>query len=182
MAVKRGQVTLSLVLVVAVVLVVVVGVLRLAQMRSVPLGAARAAPTQGAGPATVELSADAADHAAAATVRDLLTRHFDAINEKDYRAWASTVVPARVTGQPEPAWTDAYDSTQDGTIRVSRIDEQGPNRLIALVSFTSTQDPASGPDRFKLPQLCWRVAFQLVGNPPLIDVSRIGSQLLGPCS
>ncbi len=182
MAVKRGQVTLSLVLVVALVLVVVVGVLRLAQMRSVPLGAARAAPTQGAGPATVELSADAANHSAATTVRDLLTKHFDAINDKDYQTWATTVVPARVTGQPKTAWDDAYDSTTDGTIRISRIDEQGPNRLLALVSFTSTQDPSSGPERFKLPQLCWRVAFQLVGDPPLIDVSRVGSQLLGPCS
>lgn len=174
--------TLSLVLAVALGLVVVVGVLRLAQMRSVPLGAARAAPAQGAGPGTVELSADATTHPSATAVHELLTRHFGAINSKNYVNWANTVVAARVSGQPEPAWRQAYATTVDGTIRIIRIDEQSSGRLVALVSFVSTQNPESGPEGLKLGQICWRVAMPLVADPWRIDVSKPGSVLLGPCS
>ena len=179
---RRWQVTLTLVLVVTLGMVVVVGVLRLAQLRSVPLGAPRALPAAGAGPTKVEMSADASNHAAAEAVQEVLTRHFNAINQKSYPAWATTVVPARVTAQPEPAWRQAYGSTVDGTIRVSRIDEQAQGRLTALVSFVSTQSPESAPDGFKAGRICWRVAFSLVGEQqPLIDVSKSSSQLLGRC-
>jgi hypothetical protein len=174
-------VTLSLVLVVALGLVVVVGVLRLAQLRSVPLGAPRAQPTQGAGPSTVELSADAVNHSSADAVRDLLVKHFTAINSKNYVAWANTVVAARVSGQPEPAWRQAYGTTVDGTVRIIRIDEQAAGRLVALVSFVSTQKPENGPDGLKLGQICWRVAMPLVADPLRIDVAKTGNTLLGPC-
>ncbi|MDQ2708136.1 MAG: hypothetical protein M3Z25_11080 [Actinomycetota bacterium] len=185
MAVTRGGrrwvVTLTLVLVVALSLVLVVGVLRLAQLRSVPLGAPRALPAQGAGASTVELSADAATHPSASAVRDLLNRYFDAINAKSYLAWATTVVPARVTDQPEPEWRQAYASTTDGAIRISRIDEQSPGRLVALVFFISTQSPESAPDGLKEPRICWRTAFSLVGDPMLIDSGRTASLLRGRC-
>lgn len=178
---RRWLVTLTLVLVVALGAAVLVGVLRLAQLRSVPLGAPRAIPASGAGVATVELSADAATHSSADAVRVLLARHFDAINKKQYPTWATTVVPARVTQQPETAWKQAYASTIDGNIRVSRIDEEAPGKLVVLVSFISTQRPDSAPDDLKEPRICWRTAFTLVGDPMLIDINRSASMLRGRC-
>lgn len=173
--------TLTPVLVVALGAGVLVGVLRLAQLRSVPLGAPRAIPASGAGVSTVELSADAATHSSADEVRALLARHFDAINKKQYPNWATTVVPARVSQQPETAWKQAYASTIDGNIRVSRIDDEGPEKLVVLVSFISTQRPETAPDDLKEPRICWRTAFTVVGEPMLIDVSRSASMLRGRC-
>jgi hypothetical protein len=174
-------VTLAVVLVVALGAALGLAGLRLAELRSVPLAAPRALPVQGAGATTVEVSADAWAHSSGAAVRDLLARHFGAINTKNYGQWTSTVVSARVAQQPEAAWQQAYASTVDGTIRISRIIEESPGRLIALVSFVSTQRPESAPDDLKAPRICWRTAFTLVGEPPLIDVSRSGSLLRGAC-
>lgn len=173
----------TLVVVLVIVLCAAWGLagLRLAQLRSVPLAAPRAIPVQGPGATTVETSADSWAHSEGPAVLEVLSRHFDAINAKDYPAWASTVVSARVSQQPEMAWRQAYASTIDGTIRISRIDESSPGRLIALVSFVSTQRPESAPDDLKAPRICWRTAFTLVGEPPLIDVSRSGSLLRGAC-
>jgi hypothetical protein len=174
-------VTLVVVLVVAVGAVVGLSGLKLAQLRSVPLAAPRALPAQGAGPTAVEMSADVWAHSSGAAVYDVVKRHFGAINTKDYAAWTATVVPARAAQQPEAAWRQAYASTVDGTIRVSRIDEEAPGRLVAMISFISTQRPDSAPDDLKAPRICWRAAFSLVGDPPVIDVSRSGSLLRGAC-
>lgn len=169
------------VLVVAIAGVIGLSGLRLAQLRSVPMAVPRSLPAQGAGATAVEVSADVWAHSSGAAVYDVLKRHFGAINTKDYSAWAGTVVPARAAQQPEAAWRQAYASTIDGTIRISRVDEQAPGRLVAMVSYISTQRPDSAPDDLKAPRICWRAAFSLVGDPLLIDVSRSGSLLRGAC-
>lgn len=174
--------TLVIVLVVALGAMFGVAGLRLAQMRAVPMAAPRAQPAQGAGPTALEVSTDAWAHPSAPIVQDVLTRYFDAINTKNYQAWAATVTPALVSQQPESTWRQGYASTTDGTIRVSRIDEFGSGKLVALVSYVSVQRPEDGPDGLKAARICWRAAFPLVGNPPVIDMGKPGSVLLrGAC-
>ncbi|MBV9312906.1 MAG: hypothetical protein JO100_04005 [Pseudonocardia sp.] len=171
----------------AVALVVALGValglagLRLAQLRSVPMAVSRAVPAQGSGSSVVELSADTWAYSSAQAVQDLFQRYFDAINTKNYDAWETTVVPALVAQQPEASWHQAYGSTVDGTIRISRIDERSPGRLVALVSFISTQRADSATDDLKAGRICWREAFALTGEPPVIDVVRNRSVLRGSC-
>lgn len=155
--------------------------LRLAQMRAVPLAAPRAFPIQGAGNPGLEVSSDAWAYSSGQAVSDVLSRYFQAINQKDYAAWTRTVTPAVAAQHPEAAWRKGYATTQDGTIRLSRIDEVGPGRLEAMVSFVSSQNPADAPDKLNLAQICWRISVPLVGDPPLIDVNKPGSVLQGKC-
>ena len=170
-----------------VVLLVVVGSLlgvaglRLAQMRAVPLAAPRALPSSGAGSTTLEVSNDAWAYASAPAVEDALTRYFTAINTKNYAAWVATVTPAKAAQQSEATWRQGYASTVDGTIRLSRIDEAGPGRLVAMVSYLSTQRPEDAPQGLQAPRICWRESIPLVGDPPRIDVGKTGGILRGAC-
>lgn len=173
--------TLVVVLVVAVGGLLGVAGLRLAQMRAVPMAAPRALPAQGAGTTTLEVSTDAWAYAEAPAVQDVLSRYFDAINTKNYAAWTGTVTPALAAQQSESSWRQGYASTVDGTIRLSRIDQAAPGRMIALVSYLSVQRPEDAPDGLKAPRICWRASYPLVGDPPRIDVGQTGSILRGAC-
>jgi hypothetical protein len=114
------------------------------------------------GPGIVQLSQDATAHPQADPIRSLLQRHFDAINNRDYAAWASTVVGKRSREMSESKWLAEYVSTRDGNILVHRI-EPGKDNTIVLLSFTSTQDQAQAPT--SLPgSTCtnWWVSYRVV--------------------
>ena len=114
------------------------------------------------GPGIVQLSQDAAAHPQADPIRSLLQRHFDAINNRDYAAWTSTVVSRRSREMPEPKWQADYASTRDGSILVHRI-EPSADGPIVLLSFTSTQQAAQAPA--SLPgSTCtnWWVSYRVV--------------------
>lgn len=175
------MVTLVVILLVLVGALVGVAGLRLAQLRTVPLAAPRALPAFGAGSTTLELSSDAWADASGPAVSALLGRYFDAINTKNYQDWVTTVTPARAAGQTEQTWLQGYASTVDGTIRLSRIDSAGPGRLVAMVSYLSTQRPEDAPQGLAAARICWREAMPLVGDPPLIDVAKPGAVLRGRC-
>ncbi|WP_214370169.1 hypothetical protein [Pseudonocardia sp. H11422] len=146
-----------------------------------PAGAVPSVPGQGAGSATVELSADARTHPAGETVRAQLQRYFDAINARDYASWTATVVPRRVEQQPEPQWRASLDTTTDGTIRIDRIADLDGGRVLALVRFVSTQDPADAPADLPAARICWRGALPMSGNPPLLETGAAGSLLSEAC-
>lgn len=104
---------------------------------------------------TVTLVADASRHPAADQVRDLLQRHFDAINDQDYDAWATTVTGARASAIPREVWLRGYRSTKDDSVVVNRISAGLPPSLTVDVSFASTQDPADAPADLPVPRICW---------------------------
>jgi hypothetical protein len=138
-------------------------------------------PVAGAGPSTVELSADAAAHPAGAAVRAQLQRHFDAINAKDYVQWRGTVVPERVQTLPEPRWQAAYGSTRDGAIRVYRIDDAPGGTLLVRLRFVSTQSVEDAPPELQEPRICWRSTLPMVGHPLLIERTGGGSSAAEGC-
>jgi hypothetical protein len=153
-----------------------------------PYGTPRPVPEQGAGPADVELSADAATHPAADEVREQLQRHFDAINRKDYQAWRTTVVPQRWERLDETKWHAAYVSTTDGSIRIDRIDPMpvagegdSGDGLLVRVRFVSTQNVEDAPPDLPVPRICWRSTLPMRGLPPLIDLTGGGSSLREAC-
>jgi hypothetical protein len=138
-----------------------------------PLRAAADPPSDraAAGPAAVELSADARTHPYAVLVRDQLQVYFDAINARDYARWTTAVSPERVELQPEEQWRSEYASTRDGTIRVDRIDDLPGRWLLVRVRFTSTQDLAQAPAAAPAERVCWRTSFPMSGVPPRIERS-----------
>jgi hypothetical protein len=177
---SRWAVTLVVVLVVALGAMIGVAGLRLAQLRTVPLAYGRPYPAVGAGTPKLEVSEDVWTDPSSQAVYDTLNQYFTAINTKDYALWSATVTSARATQEPESTWRN---SIRTGTIRLARIDQVGPGRLIALVSYASQQDPKDAPAPYtnKDQQLCWRVALPMVGSPPRVDVKNPGDTLIGPC-
>lgn len=116
------------------------------------------------GPATVALVEDAAAHPEANRVRILLQKYFDAINAGDYTLWRSTVTPQRVRDTGEKAWHEQYRSTVDGSIVLHRLEPRAGGGLVALLSFTSVQDPADAPSELPVRCLRWWVSYPLIGE------------------
>ncbi len=150
-----------------------------------PLAPPPSVPAEGSGSSEVQLSPDAANHPAAEDVRAQLQRHYDAINERDYTQWRATVVPARAAALDEADWQDAYASTDDGSIRVERIDpDRGAERdgvLLVRVRFIRTQRGEDAPPDLPADRICWRSTLPMRGTPPLIDVTGGGSSARERC-
>ncbi|TWH18254.1 hypothetical protein [Prauserella rugosa] len=125
---------------------------------------ASAPPEEQPGPTRVQMAGDAAAHPEADAVRQVLQDYFDAINDRDYDLWVTTVVGDRAAVQPEDVWRANYRSTRDGSIRVYRIESAPEDQLTALVGFTSVQSATDAPD--DLPSECirWRLAFPLTAE------------------
>ncbi|OLT46927.1 hypothetical protein BJF85_00150 [Saccharomonospora sp. CUA-673] len=118
-------------------------------------------PEEQPGSSRVQMAPDAAAHPEAGPVRGVLQNYFDAINERDYDRWVTTVVSDRAAVQPEDVWRANYRSTRDGSIRVYRIDPAPEGQLTALVGFTSVQSAADAPDDLASDCIRWRLAFPL---------------------
>ncbi len=146
-----------------------------------PSRAAPPVPATGVGSPEVLLSADARSHPAADLVRAQLQRHYDAINAKDYAGWVATVVPERSAVLTEQAWLEDYGSTQDGTIRIDRIDDIEDARVLVRVRFVSTQDVDDAPSEVPARRICWRSSLPMSGVPPLIERTGGGSSVAVAC-
>lgn len=128
-------------------------------------------PDEQPGPRTVRLAPDAAEHPDGGAVRDLLQRHFDAINFGDYAGWTSTVVDERAAGTPENEWREQYATSTDGSILVHRLEPRPGGGLIVLLSFTSVQDPDDAPEDAPFRCLRWHVSYPVVSES---DQLRLG--------
>lgn len=149
--------------------------------RPAPLRVPPALPAEGAGDAEVLLSADARSHPAAELVRDQLQAHYDAINARDYAAWSRTVGPERSAAFTEDAFLAAYATTQDGTIRIDRIDDLTGRRVLVRVRFVSTQALDAAPEAARAERVCWLSSLPMSGVPPRIETTGSGSSRPTPC-
>jgi hypothetical protein len=175
-------VTLALVLLVMLITLVGVAELRLGKMRSAPMAVARGVPAAGsAGAPHIEVSADAWSDPLGQPVAKALSNYFDAINSHNYAAWVGTVTPGFAASNPEAQWEKRYQTSRVGNIRLSRIDQTEPGRLLAMVTFVSTQSVAEAPAGAKSGRVCWGLTFPVVGNPPKIDNPGIGNVMLAGC-
>ncbi len=119
-------------------------------------------PGEQPGSRVVEGTPDAIAHPLYRTVRGLLQRYFDAINNRDYAAWQRTVISERVERQPEEKWLADYRSTQDGHIVIFRIELGEDDTARVLMTFTSVQDPVDAPQELPVGCINWNVVFPLV--------------------
>ena len=115
------------------------------------------------GPATVMLVEDVAMHPEADRVLRVLQKYFDAINAGNYKLWRSTVTPQRARDTGETAWRDQYRSTLADSIVLHRLEPRAGGGLVALVSFTSLQNPADAPPELPVRCLRWWVSYPLIG-------------------
>lgn len=123
-------------------------------------------PAQQPGRGTIGLTPDAAAHPQHEVVRQLLQTYFDSINRRDYDQWRTTVSKERVQAKPRAAWLQDYQSTQDGSILVYRIDAVSDKDLLVLVGFTSVQNPAAAPpDLPGASCVQWKLTLPVTGAP-----------------
>lgn len=158
-----------MVVVVVLVAAAAIGVvLRGMRQASAAGGAGLAASTtaavssQHAGAKTVEFVADVAAYPGAARVRTLLQNYFDAINQGNYQLWSGTVLAQRTRDTSKSDFLAQYRSTVDTNIVVHRLEAWPGGGLLALISFTSVQDPADAPPDLRVGCLRWRVSYPLV--------------------
>jgi hypothetical protein len=116
-------------------------------------------PSEQPGPAEVKGTADATAHPLYTALQPLLQRNFDAINARDYPAWAATVTKTRQEAQPRDRWEWEYSTTKDGSIVIYRIEASGDGTARVLLQFTSTQTVEHAPE--ELPEKCihWNVVW-----------------------
>lgn len=112
------------------------------------------------GPTEVRLVEDVAAHPRAREVRAVLQNHFDAINAGDYQLWTSTVTRDAAGELDLSAWKRQFRSTLEGNVVVHRI-EAGPDGLVALLTFTSLQDPRDAPADTPSRCLRWNATYAL---------------------
>ncbi len=185
----RGWVVVTAVTAVLVAAVAAGGVLRDPAVEAPSDAAQRptttptVAPDEQPGPRTVSFAAGAVDHPQREEVRALLQEYFYAINLGDYWRWATTVVDERVASTSEQAWRDEYRTTTDGSIRVLRLEPRPGGGVLALLTFTSVQDPADAPPDAPFGCLRWRVTYPVVTEFGQLRLGRAepGTSLYEPC-
>lgn len=120
-------------------------------------------PEEQPGSRVVQGTPDAVAHPLYEAAKSLLQTHFDAINDRDYESWTSTVVQDRTEATPEQDWRKEYRSTQDGGVVIYRI-ELAPeeDKALALITFTSVQDRSNAPVWLPEPCIHWNMAYPLV--------------------
>jgi hypothetical protein len=116
------------------------------------------------GPPTVMLAEDVALHPDADRIRKVLQTYFDGINAGDYNLWRSAVIPQWARDMGETAWRAQYRSTLDSSMVVHRLEPRVGGGLVALMSFTSLQNPADAPPGLPVRCLRWWVSYPLLGQ------------------
>lgn len=116
-------------------------------------------PSEQPGPVDVQGTADATAHPLFTTLEPLLQGYFDAINAKDYAAWAEVVTADRIKKTDEATFQRDFRTTRDGSIVIYRIETGGDGTARVLLHFTSTQDPNDGPPEFKVACIQWNVVW-----------------------
>ena len=81
----------------------------------------------------------------AASVAAFYDDYFTAINDGDYDTVWRMLSP-RLRGSSPAALAKGFASTQDSNIEVVSVTAKSRGRVLAHVTFTSTQDAADGPD------------------------------------
>lgn len=121
----------------------------------------------------VQLSDEARKDPQARQVQDLLQRHFDAINSRDYLLWAGTVSPDQAKAIPQTRWAREYSTTKDTGVTIIGIDRK-PRQ--ARLTFRSRQQPEFAPDQ-KSTCTDWSVVFPLTDSSGTLLIGRSNESL-----
>ena len=104
--------------------------------------------------------------AAEPQVETLLSHYFHGINTHNYQEYAGTLNPERLAQQPEEQFNTGFATTTDSGMTLTSLTSgngNGNGGMVATVTFTSHQSPASSIDK----RACnlWTLDFYLVPQP-----------------
>lgn len=103
-------------------------------------------------------------------VQNAIQNYFNAINDRKYSLWKTTVTTRVVQSQTQEDWANGYKTTTDSDMTVYRIEANGDN-LDVFGTFTSHQEPANAPQDLRVGCIDWAMVWPFVrsGNGYLID-------------
>ncbi|GAB2565020.1 hypothetical protein [Kribbella endophytica] len=118
----------------------------------------------------VSVAPEASQDPATTAVVELLTTYFAAINNHDYLTYQSQQTPAAQKLLTRPAFATGFRSTVNSEVNLLSITPTTDGRLLAKLTFTSTQDTADGPQGQTCTQ--WSVSKYLKGEPPTLLIDK----------
>lgn len=119
------------------------------------------APSPASAPASIVSVAPSAEgDPRVQVVLALLQRYFTAINQHDYRAYASLLAPPVLRQSSASGFASGYASTTDSDATLTGITAASSSGLAARVTFTSHQEPAESPDNSACDH--WAITLYLV--------------------
>lgn len=102
----------------------------------------------------------------------LFRSYFDAINNRDYELWVSTLSESRGRNETEAKFHNDYSTTVDDQVHIVDISEDGDG-LLVRVSFRSRQDPSKAPSEAPLPCLLWQFNYPLGREGGDLKISQV---------
>jgi hypothetical protein len=132
---------------------------------------ASTAPTFGNG--TVRVASGLTANPDMAPIVTLLDQYFAAINARDYQGYIGLLTPQEQQGLTPAQFASGFRSTVDSGARFASISTAADGRIVAVVAFTSRQNPV---DSVNHREACtnWRISLflepsgsgYLIGKPP----------------
>jgi hypothetical protein len=124
------------------------------------------------GPPGVVATQDVVQHPQYNDVKQMVQDYFDAINEKSYDKFRTTITAARAREMDRNTFDKDYATTTDGTILIYRMEAAPENKLRVLLSFTSKQAVEAAPPELQKECIQWRVVWPLTkeGNRWRLDI------------
>ncbi len=108
-----------------------------------------------------------------APIVTLLDQYFTAINARDYQGYIGLLTPQEQQGLTPAQFASGFRSTVDSGARFASISTAADGRTVAVVTFTSRQNPV---DSVNHREACtnWRISLflepngsgYLIGKPP----------------
>jgi hypothetical protein len=138
---------------------------------TLPSPPASTAPTFGNG--TVRVASGLTANPDTAPIVTLLDQYFAAINARDYQGYIGLLTPQEQQGLTPAQFASGFRSTVDSGARFASISTAADGRIVAVVAFTSRQNPV---DSVNHREACtnWRISLflepsgsgYLIGKPP----------------
>lgn len=129
----------------------------------------------------VSLSTVADDHPDSTAVRELFQGYFDAINQRDYSAWRSSVTDDQAHAQDPDRWRAGYATTIDSNVLVMSIQD---DPLRARVRFSSEQSVDLAPSALRTGCINWDLTYLVVQRDGRLLISGLDptAQSMVACS
>jgi hypothetical protein len=138
---------------------------------TLPSPPASTAPTFGNG--TVRVASGLTANPDTAPIVTLLDQYFAAINARNYQGYIGLLTPQEQQGLTPAQFASGFRSTVDSGARFASISTAADGRIVAVVAFTSRQNPV---DSVNHREACtnWRISLflepsgsgYLIGKPP----------------
>jgi hypothetical protein len=118
----------------------------------------------------VSITPEAAQDPAAPAVVDLLTTYYKAINDHDYPTYQAQQTRAANALLTRSDFATGFRSTVNSEVVIQSLSPTDDGRLLAGITFTSTQNAADGPKH----QTCthWSVGKFLKGQSPTLLIDK----------